>query len=255
MYFDSHVHMDVRSYEDYERMRISGIERLLTLAHNPYKMSTSDVVLDHFDRILNTETRRAEENMIELYIGLGIHPCGIPKDYERVLNLLPKLLERENVVAIGEIGLNDNTELEREVFEKQLRVAKDLDFPVIVHTPGKRKLEICLKELEIIDKVGIDDKRVVIDHATYDVVRSIRDRDFYIGLTIQPGYKLNYEDALKIINDFKLYNRFLINSDAGSVRSDIYALSRFASILKHKKYSREIIEKITYKNACTFLRI
>ncbi len=247
--------MDVRSFEDYERMRISGIERLLTLAHNPYRMSTSDVVFDHFNRIIETEVKRAEKNFIELYIGLGIHPCGIPKDYERVLKELPKLIDKRRIVAIGEIGLNDDTNLERKVFEEQLRIAIELDLPVIVHTPSKNKLEVMLKEVEIIDKVGIDEKKVVIDHATYDVVEKIKDRNFYIGLTIQPGYKLGYEDAIKIVEDFKLYDRYLINSDAGSVKSDIYALSKFATLLKSKNYSRDIIRKITYENACRFLKI
>ncbi len=247
--------MDVRSFEDYERMRISGIERLLTLAHDPYKMSTSDVVFDHFERILKTERKRAAVNNIELFIGLGIHPCGIPKDYQRVLNKLPKIINEYGIKVIGEIGLNNDTDMEKKVFEEQLKIAKELEIPVVVHTPAKNKLDVMLKEIEIIDKVDLEETQVVIDHATYEIVEKIKDRKFYIGLSIQPGYKLDFVTALKIVQDFKLYDRFMINSDAGSAKSEILALPKFAVLLKSEGFEREIIKKITYENACKFLKL
>ena len=59
---DSHIHADTRPYEDFEMMKLSGIEKSVTCAHDPLKMSTSDVIFDHWDRILNNDIKRAASN-------------------------------------------------------------------------------------------------------------------------------------------------------------------------------------------------
>ena len=52
---DAHIHADCRPYEDFELMMLAGIESAITLAHDPMRMSTSAVVLDHFYRILEND--------------------------------------------------------------------------------------------------------------------------------------------------------------------------------------------------------
>ena len=79
---------------------------------------------------------------LKLYSAVGVHPRSISSDYEIVLDKLPELLENKNVVAIGEIGLENGTKQEKEVFIKQLKLAQDLNIKVIVHTPRTNKKEI-----------------------------------------------------------------------------------------------------------------
>ena len=62
---DAHIHADTRPYEDFERMSVSGIKKAVTCAHDPLKMSTSDVVLDHIHRIMENDTKRAGEKWFE----------------------------------------------------------------------------------------------------------------------------------------------------------------------------------------------
>ena len=76
MYFDAHVHADVRSYEDYEAMALAGIEKMVTCAHDVYRMTTSQVYLDHYDRLLRVETRLAARAGVDLYVALGVHPSA-----------------------------------------------------------------------------------------------------------------------------------------------------------------------------------
>ncbi|MFX1519481.1 MAG: hypothetical protein ACFFCD_06140 [Promethearchaeota archaeon] len=92
MYIDAHLHTDVRSFEDLELMALAGI-KAVTFAHDVYKMSTADVYTDHYDRLLRTETKRADLAGLELYVGLGIHPAAIPHEYEDLLGILPKMLQ------------------------------------------------------------------------------------------------------------------------------------------------------------------
>lgn len=74
-----------------------------------------------------------------IYAAAGIHPeyaADLPDYWE---SLLVKLLEHEKVAALGEIGLDYHypeppRDIQREVFVKQLEIARRLNMPVIIHS-------------------------------------------------------------------------------------------------------------------------
>ena len=75
-----------------------------------------------------------------LYAAVGVHPSEIGEtDWQEAADTLRRLLARDKVVALGEIGLDyhydDNPRpLQREWFEKQLALAEELQVPVVVHS-------------------------------------------------------------------------------------------------------------------------
>lgn len=75
------------------------------------------------------------------YAQVGIHPEEVSRMGESDLEIIEKLAQNPKVVAIGEIGLDyywrdDNKDEQKEVFIKQLEMARRLDLPVVVHTRG-----------------------------------------------------------------------------------------------------------------------
>ncbi len=75
-----------------------------------------------------------------IYAAVGIHPedaADLPADW---LFQIRQMMSEEKVVAIGEIGLDyhfddaPEKELQKEVFMRQLELAKELDVPVIIHS-------------------------------------------------------------------------------------------------------------------------
>ena len=74
-----------------------------------------------------------------IYATAGIHPenaAGVSACWEAELE---RLLKRDKVVALGEIGLDYHypeppRDVQREVFVKQLEIAKRLDIPVVIHS-------------------------------------------------------------------------------------------------------------------------
>lgn len=73
------------------------------------------------------------------YAQVGIHPEEVSRMGESDLEIIEKLAQNPKVVAIGEIGLDyywrdDNKDEQKEVFIKQLEMARRLDLPVVVHT-------------------------------------------------------------------------------------------------------------------------
>ena len=74
-----------------------------------------------------------------IYAAVGIHPehaASVPEGWEGELE---KLLKRDKVVALGEIGLDYHypeppRDVQREIFVRQLEIAKRLDMPVVIHS-------------------------------------------------------------------------------------------------------------------------
>ena len=73
-----------------------------------------------------------------IYAACGIHPEEADKTPENYIDILRDLAKNEKCVAIGEIGLDyywrqDTKDLQKELFEKQILLSKELDLPIIVH--------------------------------------------------------------------------------------------------------------------------
>lgn len=150
---DAHVHLDVRSYEDIERMALSGVRTVVTCAHDPYPNMTAEVYSALFRRLLEVETWKGEK--AGLTVAVGVHPGGVPDNMSDVLREVEELLSHEDVIAIG--GLNENSDdREIQVLKVQLESAQEHEVPIIIHTPSKNKVEITEKVLEILNSSGIN---------------------------------------------------------------------------------------------------
>ncbi len=75
-----------------------------------------------------------------LYGAIGIHPHNAGEAAkEKILDKIPAYLKKEKIVALGEIGLDyhyliSSKEIQKEIFQKQLRLAKEYALPVIIHS-------------------------------------------------------------------------------------------------------------------------
>ncbi len=247
---DTHIHADARSSEDFDKMFISGIDTAISCSYYPYKLDNNpEILLNHLKRILNFEPRRAIEYGLDLKIALGIHPTNSLKNNTIIFDSLKKWIENKDIIAIGEIGLDENTELEREVFKKQLELAEETKTKVIIHTPRKNKLEV-LKDIKSIVLNTIDPKLVVIDHINLNTIEEVIDEDFTIGLTVQPQ-KMEVEEAIEILDNYG-FDKFLLNSDISNKPSNPLSVPKTVRTLKRLGYGPKEIDKVAFKNAKEF---
>jgi predicted metal-dependent TIM-barrel fold hydrolase len=249
---DAHIHADTRPYEDFERMAVAGIKKAVTCAHDPLKMSTSDVVLDHIHRIMENDTKRASENGLKLYTAVGVHPRSICNDYAVVIEKISELLEDKNVVAIGEIGLETTSKSEVKVFKEQLKLAQDLEVKVIVHTPRTHKAEVTMVTASIIEE-NIDTSLVLIDHVDNSIIDRVKDFDGILGLTVQP-HKMTSDEAVEIMDNYG-YDKFVLDSDMSSSPSDPLSVPKTVHKLKKAGVESKNIKKVSYNNAANFFKI
>jgi len=249
---DSHIHADTRPFEDFEKMVISGIESAITCAHDPLRMSSSDVVLDHFHRLLKNDRERALKNGLNLYTAIGIHPRSISKDYELVMSKIPSLIENKNVVAVGEIGLETASEIEKDVFKKQLIMADELKMKVIVHTPRTNKRSVTEITCSLIEE-NIEKSLVVIDHVDSTIIDYLIDFGTMLGITVQP-LKMSPKEAVKLFHEYGV-NRFLLNSDMSSSPSDPLSVPKTVHKMMLDKFKNSEISRVSHDNASKFFNI
>ena len=249
---DSHVHADTRPYEDFEKMAVAGIEAAVTCAHDPLKMSVSDVVFDHWHRILNNDVKRAAENGLKLYVALGIHPRSISKDFEMALEKLPSFLKNESIVAVGEIGLETASESEKNIFKKQLQLAEALEMKAIVHTPRTNKQEITQITTSIIEE-NIDPAMVVIDHVDRTIVNDVIDIGAMLGLTVQPK-KMTPDEAVSVLDEYG-FDKFSLDSDISSSPSDPLSVPKTVHKIKLAGFNEKDIRKVSHDNAAKFFEL
>ncbi|WP_282630862.1 TatD family hydrolase [Empedobacter sedimenti] len=101
-------------------------------AHTHHLSHQSDVLdlYNQFPEAINDEAQ---------LFSVGIHPAYIKtSSIEEELEIILQNLSNKNCLAIGEIGLDKlcetNFELQIDVFERQLQLASEYHFPVIIHS-------------------------------------------------------------------------------------------------------------------------
>ena len=249
---DTHMHADSRSSEDFEKMYLAGIKTAITCSFYPYKIDNESILLNHLNRILEYDTKRAGEYGLDLKVALGIHPSNTIENPQTIYDSLYQWIENSQIVAIGEIGLEDLTDGEIATFKRQLDIADETKSKVIIHTPRKNKREVLAEILDILPN-HLDEKQAVIDHINPEVVGDAIKSDCMLGLTVQPQ-KMDKEDAIVILDEYG-FDRFLLNSDISNKPSDPLSVPKTVRELEKQNYAKKDIEKISHKNAQNFFNL
>ena len=137
-YIEPHAHMVSRTTDDYEKLALAGCEALCEPAFwAGFDRSSADGFYDYFRQLTEYEPRRAARFGIKHFCWLCINPkeADDPGFAREVMALIPQFIEKENVLGIGEIGLNKNTRNELRIFEEHVQIALDHDLPILIHTP------------------------------------------------------------------------------------------------------------------------
>lgn len=249
---DTHAHLDTRPYEDFELLAIAGITDVLTLAHDPMRMSSSVVFKDHYDRLIG-EKKRAGRQGLRVHVGLGLHPRTRPEDLDACRELLERYLGQGQAIAIGETGIETRDPYEVSLFQMQIELALKHDLPIVAHTPRSSKAQITREILNVLATFSIDRDRVVVDHADSDTVGLILDRGYNAGLTVQPG-KLTPAAAAEIVKKHDV-SRLLLNTDMSSSPTDVLSIPRTANTMRLAGVDPIAIDAVCEKNARRVFRI
>ncbi len=249
--FDSHAHLDDEKFDEdreilVEEIRKAGITKLISAGYSLEGSRRGKELAEKYDFIYTTA---------------GISPNDIPQTQEELWIMLEEIetiaKQSGKVVAIGEIGLDyywndENKELQKLAFEKQIEIANRLELPIVIHAREA-----------VMDTLAILKQREVLKKGVFhccplnrELVKEALKLGFYISFAGPITFK-NSKNANEII-EMVPNDRMLIETDSpylspeplrgrrNDPRNVRFVAQKVAEV---KGMTLEETAKITYQNA------
>ncbi|HLU67250.1 MAG TPA: TatD family hydrolase [Kofleriaceae bacterium] len=252
--FDPHIHMTSRTTDDYQRMAAAGIAAVLEPAFWLGQPRTQvGSFIDYFSSLVGWERFRARQFGIAHFCTIALNPKEANDDHLRdeVLALVPRFLEKEGVVGVGEIGYDDVTEREDRALLAQLEMARERGLPALVHTPHRDKKKGTERTLAVVREVGIDERLVLIDHNNEETLPLVRETGCWAGHSIYPDTKMTEERMVALLRSYGV-ERMIVNSAADWGVSDPLKVPRTAEAMRGAGFSEAEIETVVWHNPIAF---
>lgn len=204
MLIDTHVHLNADQYDEdlesvIDRAREAGIGKMVVVGFDRKTIERTMILIDRYD---------------DIYGVIGWHPVDAVDCTDEDLSWIESLADHKKIVGIGETGLDYHwdkspKEIQKEVFRKQIALAKRVNLPIIIH--NRESTEDCvqiLKEENAAEAGGIM-HAFSADEATAD---EVLDMNFYISL----GGPVTFKNA-QLPKDIAVHvplDRLLVETDA-----------------------------------------
>jgi predicted metal-dependent TIM-barrel fold hydrolase len=246
-----------RVTNDYQAMTAAGCAAVSEPAFwAGFDRSSAAGFYDYFCQLTEHEPRRAAKFGLPHFCWLCINPkesedVGLARE---VLGLIPKFLDRPNVLGIGEIGLNKNSKNELQVLEMHVDIAAQRERLILVHTPH---LEDKLKGTRLILDVLRNDRRIrpercIIDHVEEHTVKMVLEAGFWAGMTLYPETKCTAARAVDIIESYGA-ERLWMNSACDWGVSVPLAVPYAALEMRRRGHDSATVDRMIYQNPLRFL--
>ena len=180
---DSHVHLNLSQFDEDRDEVLKRVEEKLDFVVNiGFDLESSEKGVEYADKYSF------------VYATIGFHPDEIEGYSDEAEKKLEELAKNSKVLAIGEIGLDYHwmtrpKEEQWEIFRRQLRLARKLNKPVVIHT--REAMEDTINILnEFPDITGI----LHCYPGSVETAKRMVDR-FYLGI----GGVLTFKNARKLV--------------------------------------------------------
>lgn len=248
MMIDTHAHYDDRAFEEDRDEVLRGLA-----ARGVHRVINSGSSLEACRR-----TMELMEQYPFVYGSLGIHPCDTAELTEDDMDWLVRQSRHDKCVAIGEIGLDyywdePERQLQRKWFARQLRLAREVGLPVVIHSRDAAQDTLELMRAGHAEQIG-----GVIHCYSYsrELARDFLNMGFYFGIggvvTFKNGRKL------KETVEYLPMDRILLETDSPYLspvphrgrRNDSGNLPLVVTeIARIKGIAEDEVERITTENA------
>ncbi|HEY9582561.1 MAG TPA: TatD family hydrolase [Savagea sp.] len=254
MLIDTHVHLNAEQYKEdveevIERAREAGVEKMVVVGFDTETIERAMELVERYDF---------------LYAVIGWHPVDAIDCTEEDLTWIESLTKHPKVVGIGETGLDYHwdkspKDVQIELFRKQIRLAKKLDLPIIIHNRDATADVVRILQEEEAHTVG------GIMHCfsgSVEVARQCIDMNFMISLGGPVTFK-NAKMPKKVASEIEL-EYLLVETDApyltphphrGKRNEPFYVTLVAEEIAKLKEMTYEEVAEQTTANALKLFRI
>ncbi|MBI3917164.1 MAG: TatD family hydrolase [Betaproteobacteria bacterium] len=290
-YIDPHVHMADLGWDALESMGIGGMAAAVNPMARPdvviKKRSgafDADDILRCWDHMLWLAERFEKTFFYKVYVALSWGSNSRVHDVDRLHRALADYLKHGRVVAVGELGLDPyqwSTTVSQEdseaIIAEQLSVAKDLNVPVVLHSPMLKssahyiegpklpdgapawpfKVSTAKRTFAIAERVGLDHTQVVIDHSDNDLIQwALENTNAYVAISGACVWRgIAPWQAAQWVQKYGP-ERIMVNSDAHQHLSmDALWLPRTIREMRRVGLEEPIIRRVVYENPKKFYRL
>ena len=204
MLIDTHSHIDMENFETrfdevIQKAKDYGVEKIVIPGVEPKGFERIACLCEKYQNV---------------YGAVGVHPEEVNSFDEEAQELMKQYLKSPKIIAVGEIGLDyywdkSQVELQKEIFEKQILIAKETGKPVLVHDR-----EAHLDSFEILKKTKANEVGVVMHcfSGSPEFAMECVRKGFYIAL----GGVVTFKNAKKVKEVAKIVplDRLLLETDA-----------------------------------------
>jgi predicted metal-dependent TIM-barrel fold hydrolase len=252
--FDPHIHMTSRTTDDYQAMAAAGIAALVEPAFWLGQPRThAGSFEDYFLSLLGWERFRASQFGIRHYCTIALNPkeANDPALADEVLAMMPGYLEKDGVVAVGEIGYDDLTAAEERMFARQLELAIAHALPALIHLPHRDKKRGCERTLALLRDLKFPPERAIVDHNTEETLPLSLDAGVWCGHSIYPSTKMDEPRMVALVQRYGA-ERILVNSAADWGVSDPLKVPKTRDAMRAAGIADATLETIFWKNPIAF---
>lgn len=251
---DPHIHMTSRTTDDYQAMAAAGIAMIVEPAFWVGQPRTHvGTFEDYFLSLVGWERFRAAQFGIRHYCTLAMNPreANDPALVDGVLALLPGYLEKDGVVAVGEIGYDEMTPAEDRCFAAQLALAKAHDLPALIHLPHRDKVRGTERTLALIRDVGFPPERTIVDHNNELTLPLTLASGCWAGHSIYPHTKMDEPRMVELVKQYGA-ERILVNSAADWGVSDPLKVPKTREAMRAAGIADATLARIFWDNPVAF---
>lgn len=186
MLVDTHCHIFSEYYDNIDEI----VERAKTAG-------VGMIIINGIDRKSNEEVLELVSKYDIVYGALGIQPEVVETVTDDDFKFIEEHINDEKIVAIGEIGLDYHYDVDRtkqkEVFKRQLDLAKKYNKPVIVHSRE------CIQDTFDILKLSNVKGIMHCYSGSVEMAREFCKIGFYLGI----GGIITFKNAVKLVEVIK----------------------------------------------------
>lgn len=245
-FFDSHSHYNDEKFEQ-------DREEIINLI---YEDNITKTVCVGYNAQKSIEALKIAEKYNFMYATCGISPNDIEDYVDNNINKIKEIAQNNKIVAIGEIGLDyywnkENKEKQKELFIKQIKIANEVNKPIVIHTR-----DATIDTIQILKEHPVNKKGIF--HCcplNQELIKEALKLGYYISFSGNVTFKnAKSEDCIKLVP----LDKILIETDCPYLSPEPYRGKRNDSrnvklvaekISKVTGKTLEEIAKITYENA------
>lgn len=254
MIFDTHAHYDDEAFDEdrdevLTSLRKRGVGTVVNVGASMEGSRRSVSLSEEYEFV---------------YSAVGVHPDEVGELREEDMEWMREQLQKPKVVAVGEIGLDyywdkEGHDLQKKWFLRQLKLAKELKKPVIIHSR-----EAAADTMELLKANYHGEMPMVMHCYSYspEMASEYLKMGFYLGI----GGVLTFKNAkkLKEVVEIAPIERLLLETDCPYLapvpnrgkRNDSTNIHYVAEELARLKgMTPEEVIRITEENARRFYRI